>query len=646
MGRHILNILLFIAGITIITLLNILQPERKTISEMENRTLSPMPEFTIDSFFEGSFTSQFEEFWKDTFIFREEMVEISAAIKDFKGMTGEEEITIVNLVGGDDFAGQGVAVELDTQASQSTPVDPRYDVMDWEKRQELIALSEKNMSKAPVVPVPPPPNPDGQLVNSYLVVKDKAVEILRFYNSSGKFYADTLNNFASLLDDDVAFTSVIVPSHIEFIPDSKYKEMSYPQRKAIDYINGFITDDRITTLDAYSALEPHEEEYIYFRTDHHWTALGAYYVYRQFAEQNGFTPLDMAEYTYSEHPGFLGTLYSRTQAKSLRDNPDTVAVYKPDVKADYTIHTRQGVAIKEPVINLAKASWQNKYLVFVGGDEPLSIIRVKQEEPAAETVENSAASVENSDAVEVDKQDPTSVESTEVSEEAVFSGIASSQLTTYEMLEQASPVDSSGEDIESLQAVDVSESESDAGDVPEVVDNGKILILKDSYANAFIPFLQPHYKEIHIVDPRHYKGNIITYIKENEIKKVVFFNYYVVICAYTGFAKHLNRITVDPPPPVVPVDETDDTIASDNESVDDNAENPTGDEIASDESTDLDDSESGNADDTLGEEGELTDSPDSTRIEDSASGDLEINASEVEDTAHSPDSITTDSPET
>lgn len=31
----------------------------------------------------------------------------------------------------------------------------------------------------------------------------------------------------------------------------------------------------------------HNEEYIYYRTDHHWTSLGAYYAYRAWALQTG-----------------------------------------------------------------------------------------------------------------------------------------------------------------------------------------------------------------------------------------------------------------------------------------------------------------------------------------------------------------------
>lgn len=49
-----------------------------------------------------------------------------------------------------------------------------------------------------------------------------------------------------------------------------------------------------------------------------------------------------------------------------------------------------------------------------------------------------------------------------------------------------------------------------------------ILIIKDSYANAFIPLIGPHYKNIHVIDPRYYTLSISDYIKENKIEKVLF----------------------------------------------------------------------------------------------------------------------------
>lgn len=52
--------------------------------------------------------------------------------------------------------------------------------------------------------------------------------------------------------------------------------------------------------------------------------------------------------------------------------------------------------------------------------------------------------------------------------------------------------------------------------------NNEIIIIKDSYANSFVPFLVNHYKKIHIIDPRFYKLSISGYIKENNIKTGLF----------------------------------------------------------------------------------------------------------------------------
>lgn len=55
----------------------------------------------------------------------------------------------------------------------------------------------------------------------------------------------------------------------------------------------------------------------------------------------------------------------------------------------------------------------------------------------------------------------------------------------------------------------------------EVLDN-EILVIKDSYANSFIPFITKHYSKVHVIDPRYYKGKISDYIKENNLKNVLF----------------------------------------------------------------------------------------------------------------------------
>ena len=60
---------------------------------------------------------------------------------------------------------------------------------------------------------------------------------------------------------------------------------------------------------AYPEIAAHTNEYLYFRTDHHWTARGAYYAYRAFANTAGFTPVEINSLRTGKLSPFLGTLY-------------------------------------------------------------------------------------------------------------------------------------------------------------------------------------------------------------------------------------------------------------------------------------------------------------------------------------------------
>ena len=56
----------------------------------------------------------------------------------------------------------------------------------------------------------------------------------------------------------------------------------------------------------------------------------------------------------------------------------------------------------------------------------------------------------------------------------------------------------------------------------EISTNEELLVIKDSYANAFIPFLVGNYKKIYVIDPRYYKKSISEYIQQKKIKNVLF----------------------------------------------------------------------------------------------------------------------------
>lgn len=118
-----------------------------------------------------------------------------------------------------------------------------------------------------------------------------------------------------------------------------------------------------------------KDQYLYFKTDHHWTPQGAYLAYEQFCSLKGLTPFDCQIHESATVPDFYGTHYSASrrwnvQADSIiyypLDNPMTV--YQIDSEAQYTpLYT-------EPLINTEKFATRDKYAAFLDGNNGYSVI--------------------------------------------------------------------------------------------------------------------------------------------------------------------------------------------------------------------------------------------------------------------------------
>ncbi|MBQ8131445.1 MAG: hypothetical protein IJ193_03050, partial [Bacilli bacterium] len=56
-------------------------------------------------------------------------------------------------------------------------------------------------------------------------------------------------------------------------------------------------------------------------------------------------------------------------------------------------------------------------------------------------------------------------------------------------------------------------------------DGSSIVIIKNSYANCFIPYLIPHYDKIHVIDLRYYNYNVTNYITDHQFQdKLILYN--------------------------------------------------------------------------------------------------------------------------
>ena len=187
--------------------------------------------------------------------------------------------------------------------------------------------------------------------------------------------------------------------------------------------------------DLYTPLWEHKGEDIFYRTDHHWTSLGAYYGYTGLATALGYTPVPLNDYTETvRSTAFYGTVFSSSGVRWVR--PDTISTYVPDDGITVASHTydNKGNPVEEPrqLYDTSFLSVKDKYSMFLGGNQPLGVVK--------------------------NANNP---------------------------------------------------------------DGPRLLIIRDSYADSLVPFLTPHFSEIHLLDLRYYKLSIADYIAQNGIDQAL-----------------------------------------------------------------------------------------------------------------------------
>ena len=253
----------------------------------------------------------------------------------------------------------------------------------------------------------------------------------RFFKASDTDAFDTVGADQAwddgLQDEDVLLApaaSVIypenVPANAPLLDEDAYLDQL---SAAVQAAGGRFVDVRQT-------LAEHKDEYIYYRTDHHWTSTGAYYAYKQLCDTLGLTPFDPSAHTVLAADGFYGTHYSK--ARTPDAEPDTITYY--DLPNELTIYSVSGPGQPADgettgLYDTAKLDVYDKYAMFLHGNNGLSRIR---------------------------------------------------------------------------------------GD-----GTGRILVIKDSYANCFAPYLTANYADIDVVDFRNYNYGLDKLIADNDYDQLL-----------------------------------------------------------------------------------------------------------------------------
>lgn len=224
--------------------------------------------------------------------------------------------------------------------------------------------------------------------------------------------------------------AVIAPNAVSVLSDRLPPFAVSSQEDAyLDALADALADESF--LDLREILGEHREEYIYYRTDHHWTTLGARYAYDAWAEDTQTDVLGAQEY---EREILTEAFYGTVEAKvSALVQADVIERWVPKKKTAYTLSFNHKT--EETKDNLYDGSYldtRDKYAVFFGGNQGLTEIK------------------------------------------------------------------------------------TDAGT------GRRLLVIKDSYANCFVPFAVQDFDEISMIDLRYYNESLKEYMDNSHFSDILF----------------------------------------------------------------------------------------------------------------------------
>ena len=212
-------------------------------------------------------------------------------------------------------------------------------------------------------------------LSAIAIVGNAAYEYYNFDKTSADIYAAAISRAAQKLSGKCGVYCTVLPTSISMLDDKTKAQIKCSnQEAAIEYIYSSI-DPAATVVDTYNILRRHKDEYLYFRTDHHWTTTAAYYSYTNLMNAAGKKAAALTDFKEHIFEGFLGTLYfSSGKNPVLGNTPDTVYAYEPE--GVEFIHTYEDGYEKDYHIisDASKLGASNKYLTFVCGDHPLGVI--------------------------------------------------------------------------------------------------------------------------------------------------------------------------------------------------------------------------------------------------------------------------------
>ncbi len=233
---------------------------------------------------------------------------------------------------------------------------------------------------------------DQVIMRDFLVgIKSNSEKLMGKYENNGVYFCDDgyliekmpayneeilkknikgINDLAKTGKYNVSFS--LIPTAFEVLKD-KLPPYAYAdiQNKVFEYAKENLKN--VTLIDSYNSLRENNEEYIYYRTDHHQTMNGSFIVYRDIIKSLGMTPYEKEDFIINEHrEEFFGTTWSKTPVSVKGDK---IITYIPEFDISYEV-TYEDTGIKKDSLYVTEnLDIKDKYTYYLGGNN--SVVKIK-----------------------------------------------------------------------------------------------------------------------------------------------------------------------------------------------------------------------------------------------------------------------------
>ena len=336
---------------------------RPITSAVEMRNLTEFPEFTVESFLDGSYFTQVSLWYADTYPLREPMVAADHAIDSLFGVTvngalvgGNVKADEIPTETAEDQSSESASAASSTSASSASAASASAESTEAPDERTVAEDIQANIM-------------DG------IYVKDGAGYSIYYYDQqAADTYIAAMNTAAEKLDGVATVYSIMSPANSILLDEATQKAVGgSDQKETLAYLESRY-DERVKSIPIVDELVAHRDEYLYFYSDHHWTERGAYYAYEAFCKAKGIQPVTLEQRTFQDLGEFRGTYYD-TIASVGDVRPDTVEAFLPNGTNEATVH-EYGDEYTIAIVDTTAADWDPpyKYSAFIQGDQILETI--------------------------------------------------------------------------------------------------------------------------------------------------------------------------------------------------------------------------------------------------------------------------------